>query len=575
MAERSKTMTQLKFVAKSLNELCCNEYGSPIFVETADKVFEDILGVRHLVSKLYMVDNLQKAVSIVNEVGFETMIKMFDQSAYRDAIEDMIHTRDRIDQLRKESKKLYRKINESDGKRKHREQDLVSYKQKTKEIRYATDIYESAIKRLRKYLGIKNPKKKGINKERYAFLKNFAKRSEDGFFNGGFMDDAALGDYAFDGFESLYSLANDAGHTYVNSMKTGLRDEDEDEDDGEGNYAKFLEEEKRAAKKMNRFTQPVPSSGARRKVRDLPDFINSADEMRRLELDYENDDDDDEEYDEDEADSRDIARDLRVDPEIDARLDALNEKYEMLGRTLSKVIPSTRDTFENQREKDESREEMMEQILQTLGTLTSKIVDMEKRSSKIDKTYSTIQSQMAIASREYQDAKESYEAIREMLIEIQEGADDEDEDDEAAEEIRENIGLSEPEYDDVEYDESDKATDLEIMSMKNTSDYVPSGPRSNTPVVGDAFDEDDEETLELRRRVAEQTGRDLNDPVEPLNHYPKDALRKLADPEWIRTHQDVEIIRKSVQGQVLNEPIIDVSPENSNQATIAPGVDKT
>ena len=325
---------------------------------------------------------------------------------------------------------------------------------------------------------------------------------------------------------------------------------------------------------MNRFTRPAPSSGARRKVRDLPDFISSADEMRGLDLDYENDDDDDEEYDEDEAGSRDIARDLRVDPEIDARLDALNEKYEMLGRTLSKVIPSTRDTFENQLEKDESREEMMEQILQTLGTLTSKIVDMEKRSSKIDKTYSMIQSQMAIASREYQDAKESYEAIREMLIEIQEGADDEDEDNEAAEEIRENIGLSEPEYDDVEYDESDKATDLEVMSMKNTSDYVPSGPRGSTPVIGDAFDEDDEETLELRRRVAEQTGRDLNDPVEPLNHYPKDALRKLADPEWIRTHQDVEIIRKSAQGQVLNEPIIDVSPENSNQVTVAPGVDK-
>lgn len=566
MAERSKTMTQLKFVAKSLNELCCNEYGSPIFVETADKVFEDILGVRHLVSKLYMVDNLQKAVSIVNEVGFDIMIKMFDQSAYRDAIEDMIHTRDRIDQLRKESKKLYRRINGSEGKRKHREQDLVAYKQKTKEIRYATDIYESAIKRLRKYLGVKNPKKKGINKERYAFLKNFAKRSEDGFFNGGFMDDAALGDYAFDGFESLYSLANDAGHTYVNSMKTRLRDEDEDEDDGEGNYAKFLEEEKRAAKKMNRFTQQEPSSGSRRKVRDLPDFISSADEMRRLELDYENENDDDEEYDEDEADSRDIARDLRVDPEVDARLDALNEKYEMLGRTLSKVIPTTRDTFENQREKDESREEMMEQILQTLGTLTNKLVEIEKRSSRIDKNYSTIQSQMAIASREYQDAKESYEAIREMLIEIQEGADD-DEDDEETEEIREEIGLSEPEEDEVEM------SDLEVMSMKNTSDYVPSRPK-NEPTIEESFDEDDEETIELRRRAAEQTGRDLNDPVEPLNHYPKDTLRKLADPEWMKTHQDVEIIRKSAQGQVLKEPIIDVSPDDLNQVTIAPGVDK-
>lgn len=504
MSKRSNTMVQLKFVAKSLNELCCNEYGSPIFVEIADKVFEDILGARRLVSKLYMVDNLQKAVSIVNEVGFDTLIKIFDQNAYRDAVEDMINTRGRIDQLRKESKKLYRRINSNDEKRRHREQDLVAYKQKTKEIRYATEIYESAIKRLRKYLGIKNPKKKGINKERYAFLKNFAKRTDDGFFNRGFMDDDALGDYAFDGFESLYSMANDAGHSYVNSMKTRLKSEDDDSDQ-EGNFSKFLEDEELKTRKMNRFSD-YDAYPKRRKITEIPDFISSAEEMRNLDIDYNNEDEDEDDYDDDESNSRDISRDFRMDREIDARLTELNEKYEMLGRTISKVIPSTKDTFENQREKDESREEVMEQIVQALEKVAERVSRAEDKFSKIDQNYSEVKNWAMRASEEYQNAKESYDAIREYLME--------DVDDEDTDSIDHELEIS----------EDQNVTDLEVLSMNNNSDYVPSHPRAISK-------DDTEEVFE-----AEKYG----------THNPKDSLRKLTDPEWLTSKQDVALIRDSV-----------------------------
>ena len=533
MAERSKTMVQLKFVAKSLNELCCNEYGSPIFVETADKVFEDILGAHNLVSKLYMAGNLQKAVSIINNVGFDILIDMFDQSAYRDAISDMIQTKDRIDQLQKEAKKLYKKINSSDGKRKHREQDLVAYKQKTKEIRYATNIYESAIKRLRKYLGIKNPKKKSFNKERYTFLKNFANRSEDGFFNEGFGDDEALGDYAFDGFESLYSLANDAGHHYVNSMRKSSRDTDSD---GDGEFARFVEEENREMAKRSKSPSPASS---KKKFRDMPDFITSADEMRSFEDGYDEDDEEDED-DEYENVSRNYSRNSQMDPEIDKRFAALNEKYEMLGRTLSKVIPSTRDAFENQREKEESNDEIMEQILRTLN-------DLSKKVDVVDEKYNKVRSLMTVASKEYRDAKESYDAIREMLLENED--DDSDEFDES--EDSEAITMA------VSKDES-HTTDLE--SVIDKSDYVPDHPKH--------MNESDIDSQSTEDQVEDSIGDETKQPVQ----YPKDTLRKLADPVWMQTHQDVEIIRNSKE--LLKNPIMDISAQNPETVLIAPGVDK-
>lgn len=531
-------MVQLKFVAKSLNELCCNEYGSPIFVETADKVFEDILGVHNLVSKLYMAGNLQKAVSIINNVGFDILIDMFDQSAYRDAISDMIQTKDRIEQLQKESKKLYKKINSSDGKRKHREQDLVAYKQKTKEIRYATEIYESAIKRLRKYLGIKNPKKKSFNKERYTFLKNFAKRSEDGFFNEGFGDDEALGDYAFDGFESLYSLANDAGHHYVNSMRKSSRDTDSDSD---GEFAKFVEEENREM--VNRSKSPSHNS-SKKKFHDIPDFITSADEMRRFEHGYDEDDDDEEEEDNEyENASRSHSRNSQVDTEIDKRFAALNEKYEMLGRTLSKVIPSTRDAFENQREKEESNDEIMEQILRTLN-------DLSKKVDAVDEKYNKVRSLMTVASKEYRDAKESYDTIREMLLENED--DDSDEVNESDEsEDSEVITMA------GSKDETHR-TDLE--SVINKSDYVPDHPRH--------MNESDIDPQSIEDQAEDFKDDDSKQSVQ----YPKDTLRKLADPVWMQTHQDVEIIRNSKE--LLNNPIMDTSTQNPDTVLIAPGVDK-
>ena len=82
------------------------------------------------------------------------------------------------------------------------------------------------------------------------------------------------------------------------------------------------------------------------------------------------------------------------------------------------------------------------------------------------------------------------------------------------------------------------------MTQKN--DYVPEGPR----------DYQKEETATAN-----------------LSHNPREAIRKLADPEWVIAKQDVAIIRGTTS-ESSEEPILENSPDNPNQVEISPGVDK-
>ena len=312
---RQKMLMYLRFISHSFNELLGNEYGQLMDVDEADDVFEDLFGMRNFVTKVYAAATMTEAAQLVSEIGTECLVDLFDSTAYIDALRELIQTKKRMRRLKKDAKKLYEKISKSNGdyKPKHKEQDLAAYKSKSKELRYAQNIYDSAIKKLRKYLGVKNPGKNGFTKKRYSYLKNFAKRSDDEFTMGGFGDPDFFNSSAF-------AMASDFDSAYIGSLEN-------DTDEGESRFDSFVESEKR-----RRNTRRTPGHISRRKVKTPPNFPG-------FEMEEEEDEDDwDVPADDDDSDEMDHRADV---DDLSKKIDELNRRYSLVEQAMAKIIPTS------------------------------------------------------------------------------------------------------------------------------------------------------------------------------------------------------------------------------------------
>lgn len=361
--DRRNVLQYMRFIAHSFNTICCNEYGQVVNIDAGDKVFEDIFGVKNVCTRLYTSSYVQDSFDIVCEVGLESIIKLFDHVYSRNILEELISTRNRIDKLKKEAKKLYSKISKGKSSKKHKEQDLANYKVKNKELKYAQEVYNDAIKAMRKSLGIKNSKKKGYSKERYKYLKDFSKS---------FKEREKLnypGEDDFDDFESAYDFAMDSGKSYLTKMS--IPDDDFDEDEDESNFMKFMKAEAKKHKKKAYVPDDEDDDDNDEEEDDYSQFAKKMNKLYNVNNQDDEDDDDDEEDD-----------DFDINPAVAAKFDDLENKFDMIRDMLSKIIPGGKealkdmnvpDSHKNQIEPCDDQDDINKRIINAIAKLNEKI----------------------------------------------------------------------------------------------------------------------------------------------------------------------------------------------------------
>ena len=360
---RQKMLMYLRFISHSFNELLGNEYGQLMDVDEADDVFEDLFGMRNFVTKVYAAATMTEAAQLVSEIGTQCLVDLFDSTAYMDALRELIQTKKRMRRLKKDAKKLYEKISKANGdyKPKHKEQDLAAYKSKSKELRYAQNIYDSAIKKLRKYLGVKNPGKNGFTKKRYSYLKNFAKRSDDEFTMGGFGDPDFFNSSAF-------AMASDFDSAYIGSLE-------DETDDGESRFDSFVESEKR-----RRSTRRTPGHISRRKVKGPP-------KLPGFDMEEEEEDEDDWDVPADDDDSDEMDRRANVD-DLSKKIDELNHRYSLVEQAMAKIIPTSSNSKSSALNSDEH--DLLNRLTGALMKISSKVEELADTQNNLIESHNSL-----------------------------------------------------------------------------------------------------------------------------------------------------------------------------------------
>ena len=411
-----ETMQYLCFLAHSLNDLAKDHYGMLAHVPAIDKVFQDLFGVKKFGTRIYTTVTAEDFMEVVKEVGGDNIFKIFDNSGYREALFELVNTQERLMSIRAKSKSLYRDLNKkkANQKPKRKRQDLVCYNSYIKEIRYATDVYDAAIKKLRKCIGVKNPNKKGFVKERYNFLKNFAKKNDDGFYHDGFMEnDTFFGDSAFDDIPMSPFIGAPFEEWKMPGERRRKSHQNDDEDDDENslfNQFKNSHNFKKSQKVKNRSISD-----------HYPTFINGPEDID--EDDYEDDDED-----EDVRTFGNRYSNYRVDPEIDKKFDDVNHKLEYITHTLAAILPGGKEALNGSTEPlPPAQDEMIGRIVSALDAITKKVDSLHDAQVKLVNNDKILDDQQKILAKTMQN-----------MLDTVYGEDDEDDDEENEEEIEES-----------------------------------------------------------------------------------------------------------------------------------------
>lgn len=499
MAEnRRRTKEYMRFIAHSFNELCREELGPMVSVDDADKVFYDIFGVRGAVKKLYLATDIRDAYKAMNSLGIENLMAIFDSDGYRSAVSELIKTYHRLKKLNKRAAEIRKDLEKGKGKKKNREEDMKSYNAKRKEIKYGTNRYWEAVKKIQKDLNIKK-NKGGFDKRRYDYLRNFVNKSDSEFTDGGFMDSSNFygwndSDDGDDEFVSFYNMAMEPERMnrprrYESAFDDYENDEDDDEDDEDsGNFEKFLKREQSRRKPAPSQKRSAPKS--RRQNGEIPDFISSP-----RDLDFLNEDEDDD----DEDDYRDYDHSLALDPEVTERFKALDKKIDSLGNILSKSIPGVKDALTDQ------KNDQNDMISRLVGAVT-----------KIDKKIESLEKHDLMFADWCKDFKGALlEVCDEVGIDTGAEDDDEDEDDES-------------DYPNIPAQRRGHAPKQPSFASEQQFSFTPDDLENF-----DDEEDDDEDEEESRYRDDDNVGVyvDFKDGPIPTNLHPKNPMqfRKVVD----------------------------------------------
>lgn len=132
-----------KFILFRIKELVCDDSSRPRFMISFDRIIEDLFGVPKFSRKISNFYDNRDICAIVDLVGIENLLKIFDNNYYYAIMSELIM----VDfQIRATCKTLDKK-KKSEGKQR---------KTLLKKKNYLVDLYRKSIKHLKKLLGIKN-----------------------------------------------------------------------------------------------------------------------------------------------------------------------------------------------------------------------------------------------------------------------------------------------------------------------------------------------------------------------------------------------------------------------------------
>lgn len=184
-----------KFILLRTKELICDDMSRPRFMASFDRIVNDLFGVPKFSRKIANSYDNRDVCAIVDLVGVENLIKIYDNNYYYSVINELVM----VDyQIRMTCKELS----------KQKKNDSKQRKNLMKKKNYLIDLYRKALKHLRKLLGIKNAET--AYKRNFQLLNGLVKqRDYDDFgfelgFDDPYDDDYTFGN-SFNGFDRRFA----------------------------------------------------------------------------------------------------------------------------------------------------------------------------------------------------------------------------------------------------------------------------------------------------------------------------------------------------------------------------------
>lgn len=257
----------IAFVGVRLRNLTLDAMGKISFVEYADDIFEDIFGVKKLISKNVFAANRYDIYTNLERVGLDVLFELCNSGMY-EIISDLVGITVRLDELDRHFKKMKRK-----GKKLSQRDE--------KEFKYLSKLYKESIKKLGKRFDTSVGKS---YKQRYGAVSSFLEREHD-YFGGDSFWTSGDDDYRF-GNESIMSYLDDGYGSYSRSYDA--YDDDFDYEDGDSPFEQFVSKSKSSrgkVKKSRRIEDEYderPSRYGRRPMRYEDEYEDDYDERPRM-----------------------------------------------------------------------------------------------------------------------------------------------------------------------------------------------------------------------------------------------------------------------------------------------------
>lgn len=137
---KAELMVKAKFVVNQLMGIICDATGKSVNVDAVDNVFEDLFGYKRLASKLDCTRDDLGMLAILSDFGINDIFAICNDPKVMDVIADLVV-------MDLQMHKLHKILKRCDKKGEKRP------KNKVKDYKYVSELYEKTIKVLRKQLG--------------------------------------------------------------------------------------------------------------------------------------------------------------------------------------------------------------------------------------------------------------------------------------------------------------------------------------------------------------------------------------------------------------------------------------
>lgn len=387
---KAEMMIKAKFVVNQLMGIICDASGKSVNTEAVDNVFEDIFGYKRLASKLDCTRDDIGMLSILSDFGLNDIFSICNDVKVMDVIADLV-----IMDL--QMHKLHKVLKRADKKGEKRP------KNKVKDYKYVSQLYEKTVKVLRKQLGYSSK----------MSLKS-----------------------SFNSAKALVTGYSREGRSYFESQYYGDDEDYYDDDDDEvvtpyDEYLRSIRRKKPKSHVHERFEQlPGQNPAASRMV-----FKMKPRHSMQIPLDDLMDDDDD-----DEDDGGDVLLERYDDRTGDANI---NRKLDVLISTMERMVnlvaaPAARlevdridpDEFKVRSTGNDSSE------LQTEATIDAGVIKkINANETKLAKAIEAITKMVGAQNEKLEQTQQTlYAVIKYLAIdddddEDEEGDDEDDDDD--------------------------------------------------------------------------------------------------------------------------------------------------